>query len=356
MKTSLGQEIKDFALSFYTYCRRRAYQAFARFEIIKTWLTEKLYKQRGRWARPFEHVSFAGLVILGILLAPIIAESYSERSFSYGNVPMVLGVATEATTSISEKPRDRITDYLVQSGDTVSGIAQKFGISADTIRWANDLESDKSIKVGQELKILPVTGIAHKVQRGETVWSIAKKYSTEPQGIVDFPFNTFVNDENFTLAVGQILIVPDGVKPEEKPWQPSAYIVQKTPDAGTVTATGVFVWPAAGRISQGYHWYHKAIDIANKNAPSILAADAGTVVATGWPAGWGYGYRVVIDHGNGFQTLYAHLSKIHVKPGQRVNRGDVIGQMGATGRATGIHLHFEIIENGTHINPLSYLK
>ena len=356
MKIVLYQEFLEFLKSFFLYIRKRFYQLFSHFENFKCWLAGLLYKQRGRWARPFEHFSYAGLVILAILLAPVIAQSYTERTHGLGSIPLVLGVTTEATTSISEKPRGEIITYRVQPGDTVSNIAQKFGISTDTIRWANDLESIKSIKAGQELKILPLTGIAHKVQRGETVWSIAKKYSVGSQGIVDFPFNTFVNDENFTLAVGQILIVPDGVMLDVKPWQPSVYIAQETPDAGTVTAVGSFVWPASGRITQRYYWYHKAIDIANKSAPGILAADSGKVVSAGWPSGWGYGNYVVIDHGNGFQTLYAHFSKIYVKAGQTVNRGDVIGKMGATGRATGIHLHFEIIKNGVKVDPLSYLK
>jgi murein DD-endopeptidase MepM/ murein hydrolase activator NlpD len=355
----IWQELKNFFVSLFSYLRLRTYHTFSKFERFKDWLVDKLYKQRGRWARPFEHLSYAGLVILAILLAPIIAQSYSERTSDYGNVSVVLGVTTEATTAVSEKSRDEIVIYIVQGGDTVSTIAQKFGVSVDTIRWANNLKSITSIKAGQELKILPVTGVAHKVQRGETVWSIAQKYDTNSQGIVDYPFNTFVNDEEFTLAVGQVLIVPDGVMPKVEPWQPRTYIAQETPDAGTVVASGNFVWPASGRISQGFRWYHRAIDIANKSAPGILAADAGKVVSAGWPRSWGYGNRVVIDHGNGFQTLYAHLSEIYVsaEPGKnRVEKGQPIGKMGATGRATGIHLHFEVIKNGIKVNPLNYLK
>lgn len=346
----------DFLSSLFSYLRQRIYNAFSKFEGFKDWLVDKLYKQRGRWARPFEHLSYAGLVILAILLAPIIAQSYSERTSDYGNISVVLGVTTEAMTSVSEKPRDEVITYIVQGGDTVSSIAQKFGISTDTIRWQNNLKTIKSIKAGQELKILPVTGVAHKVQRGETVWSIAKKFDTNSQGIVDYPFNTFVNDEKFTLAVGQILIIPDGIMPKAAPWQPRTYIAQETPDAGTVVVSGNFVWPASGRITQGFRWYHRGLDIANKSAPGILAADAGKVVLAGWPTGWGYGNRVVVDHGNGFQTLYAHLTKIYVSAGQTVNRGDLVGQMGATGRATGIHLHFEVIKNGVKVNPLNYLK
>ena len=351
MKVSFLSEIRQFVLALFFYTKKRFLRAFFRFEHSKDWLVDKLYKQRGRWARPFEHVSFVGLIILGTLLAPVIAESYQTSRASAGTVPIVLGVTTEATTEISQKPRGEIAVYIVQPGDTVSTIAEKFGVSENTIRWANNLQKDK-LKASQELKILPINGIAHKVQRGETVWSIAKKYSVGAQGIVDFPFNTFVNDEKFTVAVGQTLIVPDGVMPKEQP----VYLAQTTPDAGTVTAIGQFAWPVQGRITQGYIWYHKAIDIANKSAPPILAADSGKVIGAGSPWGWGYGNHVIIDHNNGYQTLYAHLSKIYVREGQSVKRGDSLGQMGATGRATGIHLHFEIIKNGVKVNPLEYLQ
>lgn len=355
-------DLKEFLVAFYLYLRKRLYWFLIHFEEGKDWLVGNLYQKRGRYTRPFEHFGLASLVVLAILIAPVIASSYpgfGEGDWQEGSEAQVLGVTDlgelATTTEISDKPRAEVLDYQVQPGDTVSQIAEKFNISTDTIRWANDLKSIEAIKPGQILKILPVTGISHKVQRGETVYSVAKKYSANSQAIVDWPFNTFVNDEEFTLAVGQILIIPDGIMPKQTPWSPT-YIAQKTPDAGTVTASGVFVWPASGTISQGYRWYHQAIDIANKASPAILAADSGQVVVAGWPDGRGYGNRVVIDHGNGFSTLYAHLSQVYVKPGQTVNRGDAIGQMGCTGRCTGTHLHFEIRIGGGLVNPLGYLK
>ena len=150
------------------------------------------------------------------------------------------------------------------------------------------------------------------------------------------------------------MIVPDGVRPNVI--QTSPRIRQSTPDAGTVVASGKLVWPASGKLTQYFVWYHKAIDIANRASPNILAADSGRVTVAGWPDGGGYGNRVLIDHGNGYQTLYAHLSRVYVLPGQSVNRGDAIGQMGSTGRSTGIHLHFEVIVGGGSINPLSVLQ
>ncbi len=229
-----------------------------------------------------------------------------------------------------------------------------------TVMWENDLTETSKIKPGQELKILPLDGIRHKVSRGETISSIGKKYSlegSEIQVMVDYPFNEFLNDETFDLATGQYLMVPDGVKASVI--NTTGYVarqIQITPDAGSVTATGNFVWPATGRITQGYRFYHKAIDIANKSGGAILAADGGTVVGAGWLDGYGYGNRIIIDHGNGYVTLYAHLSVVQVQPGQQVNRGDLIGRMGSTGRSTGTHLHFEIRQGGVLLNPLSFLN
>ncbi|MCL4387367.1 M23 family metallopeptidase, partial [Patescibacteria group bacterium] len=156
------------------------------------------------------------------------------------------------------------------------------------------------------------------------------------------------------LAIGQILTVPDGVKPSEKPTAPR--IRQITPDAGTVVASGTFAWPVSGSITQNFAWYHKGTDIANRNAPDVLAADAGKVIVAGWPDGYGYGNRVIIDHQNGYKTLYAHLSRIYVVPGQTVARGAAIGKMGSTGRSTGTHLHFEVTREGSYLNPLSVLR
>ena len=116
------------------------------------------------------------------------------------------------------------------------------------------------------------------------------------------------------------------------------------------------MWPASGRITQGYRFYHKAIDIANHGGGPILAADSGTVLQASWLDNTGYGIRIMIDHGNGYVTLYAHLSRVRVTPGQTVNRGDVIGDMGSTGRSTGTHLHFEIRRGGALDNPLNFLR
>jgi murein DD-endopeptidase MepM/ murein hydrolase activator NlpD len=334
--------------------------SFFRFETGKGVFVTALYRQRGKHSRRLIHSGMAGLAMLGIMIAPIIADEFPGKSVNPWDIrspSSILSAATEnpyTQTLISEPVRDRVVDYEVNPGDTVSSIANKFDISTDTILWQNDLTETTKIKPGQVLEILPVTGIARDVRKGDTVYSIAKKFDVDPQQIVNFPFNSYVNDETFELAIGQVLIVPDGVKPNVRPTSPR--IRQTTPDAGTVVASGNFVWPASGSISQRFVWYHKGIDIANRSTPNILAADSGKIVVAGWPDGYGYGNRILIDHGNGFRTMYAHLSRVYVVSGQSVNRGDAIGKMGSTGRSTGIHLHFEVISNGSYLNPLSVLQ
>lgn len=360
LKDSVGdllKDFKDFLKAWYHFLFLRFLLWFRHFEKGKSMVAGKLYEGRGKFARPFVHSGMGGLAVLGILLAPIIGNSFSNRSFAQVPTPSaVLSSATEAeqetATFISDKPRAEIIEYKVASGDTISGISQKYGVSIDTILWANDMTSTSAIKPGQILKIPPVTGIIHKVKKGDTVYSIAKYYQTDAQGIVDYPFNTFTSDETFELAVGQVLIVPDGVMPKVE----KVYIAKQTPNAGTVVASGIFVWPTSGVISQGFKWYHRAIDIVNDAGTAILAADAGKVIVAGWPDNVGYGNRVMIDHGNGYMTLYGHMSKVSVTVGQAVNRGDMIGLIGSTGRSTGPHLHFEIRKGGGTIDPMTFLK
>ena len=336
--------------------------SFLRFEEGKSVFVTALYRQRGRYSRTLIHSGMAGLAGLGVMIAPVVAQEFPGRGVDPWSVPASSAVISSATqnpetqTAFSDKVRGEVIEYAVQDGDTLSVIAEKFDVSVDTVRWQNNLASKDAIKVGQTLEILPLTGISHKVKKGDTVYSIAKKYDVDPQVIVNHPFNTFSNDETFELAIGQVVLVPDGVMPAQVLWSPVARVRQTTPDAGSVVASGAFVWPAGGTISQRFVWYHKGLDIANRSSPDVLAADSGTVILAGWPDGYGYGNRVMIDHGNGYRTLYAHLSRIYVVTGQTVARGNAIGKMGSTGRSTGIHLHFEVIQGGGQINPLSVLQ
>lgn len=360
--SALSQDLKLFSSEFVSFTLDTSKSVAMKFGYGKSLAVTSLYRQRGKMAKRLIHSGMAGIAAFGVMVAPIVAEEFPGAGVDPWEAASPSQVLSAADSQFTEtiiaqhEYRDRVIEYVVQEGDTVSTIAEKFGISVDTIRWQNNLPSRDSIKVGQTLEILPVTGVSHKVVKGDTVYSIAKKYDVDPQAIVNYPFNVFVNDETFELAIGQEIIVPDGIKPEEVQWSPVARVRQVTPDAGTVVASGSFVWPTQGSISQNYAWYHRAIDIANKAAPPVLAADAGRVVLAGWPDGYGYGNRIIIDHENGTRTLYAHLSKIYVASGQTVKRGDAIGQMGSTGRSTGIHLHFEVIQNGVQINPLGVLR
>ena len=357
----LSEDLKQFFNELRYYLTKKLHLSFLKFEEGKGVFVSNLYRQRGKMARKLIHTGMAGLAGLGMIIAPVIAEEFPGRSVNPWEIvsnPTVLSATNESegmSTMVSEKVRDGVKTYEVEEGDTIASIAKKFGVDASTIKWQNNLTGDK-IKLGQILEILPVSGIAHKVTKGDTVYSIAKKYDTGPQAIVDFPVNTFSNDETFELAIGQIVIVPDGVKPADAMSAPR--IRQITPDAGFVVASGNFVWPTNGTISQNFAWYHPGLDIANRGLPNVLAADAGTVTYTGC-LNWGYGCHVRIDHGNGYSTLYAHLQQIYVSstPGSnRIGKGQPLGKMGSTGRSTGPHLHFEVARNGVKLSPLSILQ
>jgi LysM repeat protein len=358
-------ELREYGKFLSVYLRMRGYGGFSRFEVGKDFLVDLLYRKRGRYARPFLHLGTIGLVFVLITFGPLILQQGEEEQV--GSVGPVLNTATayapDFYTLQAEEVRQyrggEIITHVVEEGETISSIATRYGLQPSTILWENDLTETAKITPGQELKILPVDGVRHKVTRGETIYSIAKKYGldeAQAQVIVDYPFNEFLNDETFDLVVGQHLVVPDGVPPAAPATTRRLATSTLTPDAGSVSATGSYIWPASGSISQNYRFYHKAIDISNRGGGPILAADAGVVVTSGWVDNSGYGNRVVIDHGNGSVTLYAHMSAVQVRVGQRVNRGDVLGQMGSTGRSTGVHLHFEIRQGGALLNPLNFLR
>ena len=289
-KPSLKEDLWQFLCCLGRYFQKKTLRSFHLFEGSKSKMAVVLYRQRGRYSRPFVHSGLMLLIVVGVTLGPVlIKENFpglSDTSWQQAEATVILSATkgeVETSTLESIKPRSEIIEYTVKPGDTVSTIAEKFGVSIDTIRWENNLETIKSIKVGDKLRILPVSSISHKVQHGETIYSIAKRYQVDAQVIVNWPYNSFANDETFALAVGQGLIVPEGIMPKAKPTEPRPYYAE-VPAAGTVTGTGQFAWPTSGSISQRFVWYHPGIDISNRSVPSVLAADAGTVVAAGWPA------------------------------------------------------------------------
>lgn len=354
-------EFREFNAQLLRYMTKHAYRAFFRFEAGKDLVTGVLYHQRGKYARPFLHSAMTALIFFGVTLGPrfvqasFAGEEVRDDAVSGESSLLVSLDSTGLVTLESEKPWNQVSEYTVKEGDTLSSIASKFDLSIDSLKWANPSINWQKVKPGVVVKIPPVTGVVYKVRPGDTVYSIAKKFQTDAQGIVDFPMNTFSDDETFALVAGQTLIVPDGVMSDEAVPTLPRFANVLTPDAGSVSGTGNFAWPTFGSISQPFRWYHKGTDIANASGTAVLAADSGTVVVAGW-TNVGYGNHVIIDHGNGYQTLYAHLSSISVVTGQSVSRGVVIGAIGSTGRSTGPHLHFEIRTGSGNVDPLGYLK
>ena len=332
------------------------------FEKNKNHIVKNILIKRGRRNRMFLHISAMSVLTAGIILSPFISDSNlfgknkNSSTFAQGVEGAEQSLAPEDVfqTQASDKPRDKIISYTVQKGDSISIIAKKFGISSDTIKWANDLRGD-NITIGDSLSILPVAGIAHKVERGDSVYSIAKKYSANSQAIVDYPFNDFANPQTFSLVEGQILIVPDGVKPEEAPrYVRPVYVI-----TGPVEVTGGgFTWPLRGTFNQSFSWYHPGIDIGAPVGTPIVSANSGTVAQV-FTSGWngGYGTHVIVRGSNGYTTLYAHMNGVNVSPGDAVTAGKtVVGWIGMTGRTTGPHLHFETRGPNGNANPMSFLQ
>jgi LysM repeat protein len=228
---------------------------------------------------------------------------------------------------------DLISLYVVHEGDTLPAIAKMFQVSANTIKWANEINGNK-LTVGQTLVILPITGIKHVVKSGDTIQSIAKLHKGDIDEIMQY--NNLVKGQK--LVVGDIVIVPDGEAPA---------VTSSTKYSGgsSPTYAGYYMRPIIGGVkTQGVHG-HNGVDLASSYGSNILAAADGEVIIarTGWNGG--YGTYIVIKHGNGTQTLYGHLSGLNVSPGQTVKQGHVIGYMGNSGSVkgkTGIHLHFEV--------------
>ena len=280
-------------------------------------------------------------------------------------------------TTIPTRSRVDVIKYVVEQGDSLFAIAEVFGLKPETLLWGNfDVLADNphTLQPGQELNILPVNGTYHQWRDGENLLKVAEYYGVDPLEIIQYPGNQVdIYDfdlDNPSFKVGQMLIVPNG-KRELVDYGPPA-ITRDNPaiaatygpgHCGTIytgsVGVGVFLWPTTERWVVGYDYNpganHPAIDIAGSIGNPVWAADNGVVVYAGW-SNYGYGYLIVIDHGNGWQTLYAHLNSIHVGCGQSVNQGEGIGGLGSTGNSSGAHLHFEMIYVGSKVNPWNFLQ
>ena len=282
-------------------------------------------------------------------------------------------------TTIPSRPRLEITTYDVQEGDTVFGIAERYNLTPQTILWGNYyilLDDPHRLKAGQELNILPVNGTYYEWQDGDGLNGVADFFGVDPSTIIDYPANgldsaTIGDYANPNIAPGTWLIVPGGERPFIS-WSAPVGITREDPAnsyilgdgaceaiTGGAVGYGAFIWPSANHYLSGYDWSpetnHRGIDIAGNEGMAIFAADAGVVVYSGWN-NYGYGNVVILDHGTGFQTLYAHMSAINVGCGQSVGQGEVIGAFGNTGNSSGAHLHFEVMTSRYgKVNPWDFL-
>lgn len=296
------------------------------------------------------------------------SENNSELAYNRGALinDRPLGFSEDNTLNTSPSGekinRAEIIYYTVNNGDTISSIANKFQISINTILWSNDLTSFSLIRPGDKLTILPVSGTVYTVKSGDTVGRIALKFGVEENTI--FKVNNISSANG--LIIGKTLIIPGG-KPVStavattnstatKSNSGAVAVIEKLVNPKQAPASNTtLLWPTEGhRITQYYSWRHTAIDIANKVGTPLYAANAGTVEFAGWSNG--YGNNVVINHGGGMKTRYAHASKLFVSVGDKVARGEQIAAMGSTGNSTGPHIHFEVMVNGVKMNPLSYTK
>jgi LysM repeat protein len=273
---------------------------------------------------------------------------------------------TALHTNIPTRPRTKVIDYTVTTGDSVFGIAQSFNLKPETVLWANYDQLNDSpdmLNPGMNLNVPPVDGVYYQWQEGDTVDSVAAKFKAKVQDILSWEGNNF-DLTNPQVETGQWIMIPNGHR-EFRQWLVPTIARSKSGVSKSVLGpgacegdysgaygSGAFAWPTANHVLSGNDFWsgHLGIDIAGAVGDGVFASDAGVIVFAGWSNG-GYGYMIMIDHGNGYQTLYAHLSAVNASCGQSVYGGSYIGAVGSTGNSTGAHLHFEVRYLGGFISP-----
>lgn len=267
-------------------------------------------------------------------------------------------------TIIPTRARTEATTYTIETGDSVFGIATFFNLTPETILWANkDTMNDDPhmISVGNTLRIPPTDGVYYEWQKGDTLEAVSGKFKVDTDAILDWTPNK-IDRTNPEITPGTYVMIPGG-KREFQQWvvptipRGPAGVNSTIPgacdtSAGGAYGTGTFIWPTNNQFISGNDYWsgHLAIDIGAMTGDNVYASDSGVVVYAGGISG-GYGNMIMIDHGNGYQTLYAHLSSISVRCGASVYQGSVIGAAGSTGNSTGPHLHFEVRFMGGFLNP-----
>jgi murein DD-endopeptidase MepM/ murein hydrolase activator NlpD len=276
----------------------------------------------------------------------------------------------EPVVEVTPVPEEAFFTYVVQQGDTAASIAARHGIQLESLLWNNsELRIDPDLLIiGEELTIPTRDGILYTVRLGDTLVDVADIYQTDVENIVGLSSNE-IGDAD-TVLEGAVLLLPGAVPPPPPPpvAEPEPFYAAAAPEdaypedfstpAASAAVSG-FIWPVAGTLNdyfgspRGGGTYHSGIDIGAGSGTPIAAAAGGQVVLAS--AGYGYGNYVVIRHDNGSETLYTHLTQIYVVQGQWVVQGETIGTVGATGWATGPHLHFEVRVGGAAVDPLYYL-
>ena len=298
----------------------------------------------------------------------------SDKTVYEAGIPRL----AQVHTTIPTRPRIEVVIYVVQPGDTVFGIAEKFGLKPETIFWGNYFllaDNPHALVEGQELNILPLDGTYHRWSAGEGLNGVAQGYSVTPEEIISWEGNnldleTLGDWSNPDIEPGTFLVVPGGSR-QFVTWS-APQITRANPGVakfigpgacGTImdgaVGTGTFIWPSNAHFISGYDYSpstnHFAIDIDGDLGEAMWAADSGVVVYAGWN-NFGYGNMVVIDHGNGWQTAYAHMQVYSVVCGQSVFQGTPIGTIGSTGKSSGPHIHFEMLHNNYgKVNPWDFL-
>ena len=296
--------------------------------------------------------------------------SWTPQPFTLKNNVNSILRAADLHTSFPDRRLLEVRIYTVEQGDSVFEIARQFHLKPETVLWANyELLNDNPdmISQGMSLKIPPIDGVYYQWQSGDTIEGVAARFKAHPEDILNWPENK-LDLVDPQMAPGKWILIPGGRR-EFRQWiiptiaRGHAGVSAAMYGGGACSGgydgavgSGSFVWPSAiHSISGNEYWDgHLAIDLAAAEGGAIYAADSGVVVFAGWATG-GYGNTVMIDHGNGYQTLYAHLSAVRTSCGQSVRQGGVIGSAGSTGNSTGTHLHFEVRYQGGFINPLFVL-
>lgn len=291
-----------------------------------------------------------------------------------------IGRMASIHTNIPDRPRQEIIKYTVVEGDTIIGIAEKFNLKPRTIMLGNQYtlyDDPHNLSIGEELNILPVDGVYYAWNDGDGLNGVAKTYGVSPEVIVNYPANrldpkTIGDFSNPNITPGTLIIVPGGTREYSTRQDEFVGITRSSPavarvagdgSCGAITdgaiGLGAFIWPSQSHFLSGFDYSpetnHRGIDIAGNTGEPVWSTDAGVIVYAGWN-NYGYGNMVMVDHGNGWQSLYAHLNSISSICGQSVDQGTPIGTLGSTGQSSGSHLHFELMHSlYSKVNPWDFL-